>query len=93
MRDFTWLLRRHEHDIRGYCRLPIDNGTVTLPERNLRPTVSAKTDAARGEGGVYIVVAVETTRTSSMVGAQQTLVLGLVFCTMMTVSVWVAVKT
>lgn len=28
MRDFAWLLRRHEEDILNYFRLPIDNGTV-----------------------------------------------------------------
>jgi transposase len=28
MRDFAWMLRRHEGDILNYFRLPIDNGTV-----------------------------------------------------------------
>jgi transposase len=28
MRDFAWMLRRHEDDILNYFRLPIDNGTV-----------------------------------------------------------------
>ena len=28
MRDFAWLVRRHEDDILNYFRMPIDNGTV-----------------------------------------------------------------
>ena len=28
IRDFAWLVRRHEHDILNYFRMPIDNGTV-----------------------------------------------------------------
>jgi transposase len=28
MRDFAWLVRRHENDILNYFRMPIDNGTV-----------------------------------------------------------------
>ena len=28
MRDFAWMLRRHEEDILNYFRLPIDNGAV-----------------------------------------------------------------
>ena len=28
MRDFAWMLRRHEMDILNYFRMPIDNGTV-----------------------------------------------------------------
>lgn len=28
MRDFAWMLRRHEDDILNYFRMPIDNGTV-----------------------------------------------------------------
>jgi len=28
MRDFAWMLRRHEDDILSYFRMPIDNGTV-----------------------------------------------------------------
>ena len=28
MRDFAWMLRRHEEDILNYFRMPIDNGTV-----------------------------------------------------------------
>ena len=28
MRDFAWMLRRHEEDIRNYFRMPIDSGTV-----------------------------------------------------------------
>lgn len=50
MRDFTWLLRRYEHDIRACCRLPIDYGTVALPERNQHRTVSAQSDSVRGDG-------------------------------------------
>ena len=28
LRDFAWMLRRHEDDILNYFRMPIDNGTV-----------------------------------------------------------------
>lgn len=28
MRDFAWMVRRHEDDILNYFRMPIDNGTV-----------------------------------------------------------------
>ena len=28
LRDFAWMLRRHEKDILNYFRMPIDNGTV-----------------------------------------------------------------
>ena len=28
MRDFAWMVRRHEEDILNYFRMPIDNGTV-----------------------------------------------------------------
>ena len=28
LRDFAWMLRRHERDILNYFRIPIDNGTV-----------------------------------------------------------------
>ena len=28
MREFAWMLRRHEEDILNYFRMPIDNGTV-----------------------------------------------------------------
>ncbi len=28
MRDFAWMVRRHEKDILNYFRMPIDNGTV-----------------------------------------------------------------
>ena len=28
LRDFAWMLRRHERDILNYFRMPIDNGTV-----------------------------------------------------------------
>ena len=28
LRDFAWLVRRHEDDILNYFRMPIDNGTV-----------------------------------------------------------------
>ena len=28
IRDFAWMLRRHEHDILNYFRVPIHNGTV-----------------------------------------------------------------
>ena len=28
LRDFAWILRRHETDILNYFRMPIDNGTV-----------------------------------------------------------------
>jgi len=28
LRDFAWMLRRHEDDILSYFRMPIDNGTV-----------------------------------------------------------------
>ena len=28
MRDFAWMLRRHQQDILNYFRMPIDNGTV-----------------------------------------------------------------
>ena len=28
MRDFAWMLRRHQDDILNYFRMPIDNGTV-----------------------------------------------------------------
>jgi len=28
LRDFAWMLRRHEPDILNYFRMPIDNGTV-----------------------------------------------------------------
>lgn len=28
MRDFAWMLRRHEDDILNYFKMPIDNGTV-----------------------------------------------------------------
>ena len=28
MRDFAWMVHRHEQDILNYFRMPIDNGTV-----------------------------------------------------------------
>ena len=28
MRNFAWMVRRHEGDILNYFKMPIDNGTV-----------------------------------------------------------------
>ena len=33
MRDFAWMLRRHEQDILNYCRMPIDKRYRRRPEQ------------------------------------------------------------
>ncbi len=45
MRDFAWMVRRHEDDILNYFRMPIDNGTVEGLNNN------AKVVKARGSAG------------------------------------------
>ena len=48
MRDFAWMLRRHEEDILNYVDLPIDNGAVEAMNNNAK-SISHRARGFRSE--------------------------------------------
>ena len=47
LRDFAWMLRRHERDILNYFRMPIDNGTVEGLNNKPSSSSTGPTDSGR----------------------------------------------
>ncbi|MHB8168810.1 MAG: transposase [Thermoleophilia bacterium] len=43
MRDFSWMVRRHQDDLMNYFTMPINNGTVEGPNNTRRRSSSAFT--------------------------------------------------